>query len=286
MSSDSPRLSLGLPTIVLPILLASCASASEAQVAAAPAPAVQMTYADFAGLAEAASVVARLRVADQAAVEPERSPGLAPGHVRLYVEAETEAVLKAPAPLGASLTYLVDVPLDAKGRVPRLRKQSFLVFARPVPGRPGQLQLVEPDAQLPADTSTEARFRAVIAESAAPEAPPRIVGVRDAMSVAGNLAGESETQVFLESVDDTPVSLTVLRRPGQEPAWGVSWTELVDQAARPPERGTLEWYRLACFLPRELPGDAFLQSEAAARRQVQADYAFILEQLGDCARTR
>ena len=35
-------------------------------------------------------------------------------------------------------------------------------------------------------------------------------------------------KVFLETREGTPVSLTVLRRPGQEPTWGVSWTELVD----------------------------------------------------------
>jgi hypothetical protein len=88
------------------------------------------------------------------------------------------------------------------------------------------------------------------------------------------------------TADGTPGALTVLRRPGQEPAWGVSWAELVDQSARAPERGTLECYRLACFLPRELPRDAYLQTDAAARYQAQADYGYILSQLGECARTR
>ena len=287
MSNDSPRLLRGLRGLVLPLALAACATGGEAQVGAAPAVAApQLTYADLAGLAEAASVIARVQVDDQATVEPERSRGLAPDMVRLYIEAKTEAVLKAPAALGESLAYLVDVPLDARGRPPKLRKQSFLVFARPVAGRPGQLQLVEPAAQIAADVTTDARLRAVIADLASPDAPPLIAGVRDAMSVAGNLAGESETQVFLETTEGTPVSLTVLRRPGQEPVWGVSWTELVDQAAEAPQRGTLEWYRLACFLPRELPQSAYLQREQAARYQAQADYGYILSQLGECARTR
>jgi len=287
MPSDSHRLLRRLHAIALPLALAACATAGEAQVGTAPAVAApQLTYADLAGLAEAAGVIARVRVADQATVEPERSPGLAPGMVRLYVEAETEAVLKAPSALGQSLTYLADVPLDAKGKAPRLKKQSFLLFARPVAGRPGQLQLVRPDAQIAADVTTDARLRAVIADLASADAPPRITGVRDAMSVAGNLAGESETQVFLDTAEGTPVSLTVLRRPGQEPAWGASWTELVDQAAQAPQRGTLEWYRLACFLPPELPQDAYLQREQAARYQAQADYGYILSQLGECERTR
>lgn len=286
MPSDSIRLPKGLRMAALPVALAACATGGEAQVAAPAPETAALTYADLAGLVEAAGIVARVRIADQATVAPERAPGLAPGMARLYVEADTEAVLKAPGPLGESLAYLVDVPLDPRGKVPRLGKQSVLVFARPVPGRPGQLQLVEPGAQLAADPSAEARLRAVIADFASAGAPPRVTGVRDAMSVAGNLAGESETQVFLETTDGTPVSLTVLRRPGQEPAWGVSWTELVDQAAQPVAPGTLGWYRLACSLPRELPQGAFLQREEAARYQAQADYGFVLSQLGACTRTR
>lgn len=287
MPDDSPRLLRGLRMAALPLVLAACATGSEAQVAkAVTATAPQLTYADMASLAEAAGVIARVRINDQATVEPERARGVAPGMARLYIEAETEAVLKAPAALGESLTYLADVPLDPKGRAPKLKKQSFLVFAQPVPGRPGQLQLVQPDAQIVADGSVDARLRAVIAELASPDAPPRISGVRDAMSVAGNLAGESETQVFLGTAAGAPVSLTVLRRPGQEPSWGVSWTELVDQSAAAPQRGTLEWYRLACFLPRALPQDAYLQREPSARSQAQADYAYILSQLGECERTR
>ncbi|WP_305097414.1 hypothetical protein [Croceibacterium aestuarii] len=286
MLSDSRRRTTGL--IVGPLaLLAACAGGSFPTTAAGQEPAgvVQPTYADLAGLVEDSAIVARVQVTDQAAVEPERSPGLATGRVRLYLEATTEALLKAPSPLGESLKYLVDVPLTPQGKPPKLKKQSYLVFAQPVPGHPGQLQLVKPDAQLPADASTDARLRAIIAELAAPDAPPPITGVRDAMSVAGNLAGESETQLFLNTADGTPVSLTVVRRPGMAPTWGVSWTEIVDQAARPPEQGTAAWYRLACFLPRELPDKAFLQRDSAPRYQAKADYALVLDQLGPCTRT-
>jgi hypothetical protein len=66
----------------------------------------------------------------------------------------------------------------------------------------------------------------------------------------------------------------------------VSWSEIVDQSARPPEPQTVAWYRLACFLPAGLPADAFLQQDAGSRRQAEADYRFILEQLGACPRTR
>jgi hypothetical protein len=126
----------------------------------------------------------------------------------------------------------------------------------------------------------------VIAALAAADAPPAVTGIRDVMSVPGNLAGESETQLFLDTATGQPVSLSVIRRPGMDPTWGVSWSEIVDQSARPPEPRTVAWYRLACFLPARLPADAFLQQDAASRRQADADYRFIVEQLGTCQRSR
>jgi hypothetical protein len=252
---------------------------------AEPAPPLA-TYADVAALAERAAVVAVVEVRDQAVVEPARAPGLAPGQARLYIEARTQALLAGRTALGESLVYLADVPLDAKGKAPKLRKQRFIVFADPVPGRPGTLALVAPGAHVPATPATEQLARDVIAALAAADAPPPLTGVRDVMSVAGNLVGESETQLFLETDSGVPVSLTVIRRPGMEPEWGVSWSEIVDQAARPPQPETVEWYRLACFLPDQLPRDAFLQDERAARVRAETDYAFILEQLGGCPRIR
>jgi hypothetical protein len=244
------------------------------------------SYADFADLAEAAGLVALVTVRDQVAVESERSPGLAAGQVRLYIEARTEALLAGRSAVGESLAYLVDVPLTAKGKAPKLKKQRFLIFARAVPGRPGELMLVDRRAQIPATPESEQLARAVIAALAAPDAPPRVSGIREVMSVAGNLAGESETQLFLNTASGTPVSVTVVRRPGMDPQWGVSWSEIVDQAARPPAPGTVEWYRLACFLPLTLPADAYLQSDRAGRARAEADYRFVLDQLGACPRTR
>jgi len=272
----------------LPLLAAALANASaQAQPrtgAETPPPAV--SFADMADLAEAAGIVALVEVRKQTLVPPARAPGVAPGHARLYIEARTAALLAGRSALGESLVYLADVPVLPNGKPPKLKKQRFLVFADPVPGRPGSLQLVGTGAQLPATPQTEQLARSVLAALAAPQVPPRLTGVRDVMSVAGNLAGESETQLFLGTSSGAPASLTVVRRPGMEPEWGVSWSEIVDQAARPPAPETIEWYRLACFLPERLPADAFLQPDQASRRQAEADYRFILDQLGDCRRLR
>ena len=273
-----------LLVLAAPPVPAQAQRASPTPVAAEPAPPLA-TFADFAALAEQADVVAIVEVRDQAQVEAERAPGLALGQARLYIEGRTQALLAGRAALGESLSYLADVPLGPKGRAPKLRKQRFIVFADPVPGRPGTLSLVAPGAQVPATPETEQLARTVIAALAGSQLPA-VTGIREAMSVAGTLAGESETQLFLETATGNPVSLTVIRRPGMEPQWGVSWSEIVDQAAKAPEPETIEWYRLACALPAQLPRDAFLQDDRAARSRAEADYAFILEQLGGCPRIR
>lgn len=273
-----------LTAFAISLLLASAAPLSGA--AAQETGAAAMSYADLVALTDGTPLVIRARVKDQVAVEPERSPGLAPGHVRLYIEAQTTALVAGSAPLGESLRYLVDVPLSAKNKAPKLKKQEFILLARPVAGRPGQLQLVKPDAQFAYTPEFEARLRPVLESLLSPDAPPRVTGVRDALAVEGTLAGESETQVFLDTENDGPVSVTIVRRPNQAPRWGVSWTEIVDQAARAPQRGTLEWYRLACTLPDRLPGAANLSRDPRARALAAQDYAFMMEQLGPCTRTR
>ena len=249
-------------------------------------PVPELTYADLADLAVPADAVIHAQIRKQADVEPERSPGLREGHVRLYIEAETVALVSGTRPIGESLRYLVDVPLDSRGKSPKLKKREVLLFTRAADGRPGEIALLGPHAQLDWTVEREARLRPILAELAAPDSPPAITGVREALSVEGNLVGESETQLFLDTAGGMPVSITVVRRPGMRPAWGVSWTEIVDQAARPPRRDTLAWYRLACFLPERLPRAANLTSDAESRARAEADYRFVLDELGPCSRTR
>lgn len=271
--------------LTLSIFAATPLAAQDRAVALPAAAGPQMTYADVVSLADGAPLVVRAKVKNQIEVEAARAPGLKPGYARLFVEAQTTALIAGRAPLGESLRYLVDLPRDAKGKVPKLKKQEFVLFARPVTGRPGELQLVRPDGQVPATPDFEARLRPVLASLLAPDAPPRITGIRDALAVEGTLAGESETQIFLDTENDGPVSVTVVRRPNQAPRWGVSWTEIVDQAARPPQPGTLQWYRLACTLPARLPASANLARDEQSRALAAQDYAFVMQQLGPCNRT-
>jgi hypothetical protein len=267
-------------------LLVTVPCAALAQPSGPPlaAPANAPTYADLATLSDAADLVIRAQIRRQTALKPERAPGLAQGFARLYIEAQTTALIAGRGTIGAGFAYLVDVPLDAKGKVPKLKNREVVLFADSVAGRPGEVQLVAPGAQLDFTPALEARLRPILTELYGNDVPPRITGISDALAVPGTLTGESETQIFLATETRSPVSLTILRRPGQPPQWGVSWGEIIDSAARPPSPETLRWYRLACALPAQLPSNANLARDPAARRLAAGDYAFVLAQLGPCAR--
>ncbi|MBH0114702.1 hypothetical protein I5E68_17270 [Novosphingobium sp. YJ-S2-02] len=243
------------------------------------------TFADIAALADSAGLVVHARIRKAIRVKNERAPGLAPGSVRFYVEADTLALLSGSAPLGESIRYLVDLPLDARGKEPNLKKREVLLFARAVPGRPGEIQLLSPDAQQTWSQEAEARVRRILQAMVAPDAPAKVTGVREIIFVPGTLAGQGETQVFLNTDDGSAASLTVRHVPGAQPVWGVSFSELVADVGRPPRRDTLEWYRLACFLPARPPVGANMSEGAALRAQAEADYRFVMQDLGPCRRT-
>jgi hypothetical protein len=263
-------------------LLATAAAPAESQPAA-PAP----TYADLADLALAAPVAAQVRIARATALKAERAPGLKPGAVRFYVEATLVSLIRSPQSLPARLSYVVDLPFDSKGKAPRLSKGSeFLVLAAPVPGKPGELRLAAADAQIGFTAERAATLRSIIREASSASPPPRIAGIGRAFHVPGAIRGESETQIFLQTAGGTPVSLTVLRRPGATPVWAVALSEIVDESAEPPAPGTLLWYRLACGLPRALPRQSLAEADAEGVAAIEADYRLVLDRLGPCARTR
>lgn len=238
-------------------------------------------YVALARLADAAPQVLRVQVKKTTVVDPARAPDVAPGLARLFVEAQVLNLIRGKQGVSESIRYLVDVPRNAKGNVPKLKKQQFLLFARPGT-RPGEVQLVSKDAQVAWTAATEQQVRTIVTELVSTGAPPAIKGIREALHVRGNLQGEGETQVFLATSTGDPVSITVLRRPGLAARWAVSLTEIVDEAAAPPKRNTLLWYRLACSLPREIPARALVSDTPADNDLARRDYNFVREQLGPC----
>jgi hypothetical protein len=257
--------------------------ASPAPAAAAPA----LTYADAADLALAAPVAAHVRVVRSSALRERDAPGVATGHRRFLVEADVVSLIRSPAALPARVSWLVDLPNDSRGRAARLPKRTeLLLLAAPVAARPSELRLAAPDSQLPYSPAEAERLRAILREAMASNAAPRIVAAGRAFHVLGNIPGESETQIFLQTAEDRPVSLSVLRRPGEQPRWAVSLAEMVDDNAVAPRPQTLLWYRLACGLPRALPQQSLADSSGEEAAAIRADYRFVLDSLGPCTRNR
>lgn len=270
--------------------VASAAAQPVATSSASPAVAgidsSLMPFADLADLATMAPMVAVVEVRKASRIAPERTGLIRPGWARVYVEADTRALLSGKAAIGGKVRYLADIALDARGKMPNLRKQAMVVFARGVPGRADELQLVAPDAQVPLARAGDARLRALLTEINAADAAPAIVGLRDVYHTPGNLIGEGETQIFLRTASGAPASISVVRSPNAPTRWGLSTGELVDAGAEPPAPGTLAWYRLACGLPKQLPTAAQSATDPALREAAARDYALVVEQLGTCGRTR
>ncbi len=242
------------------------------------------TYADLVTYALEAELVATVQIDEAIAFSQERAPDVRPERVRLYIESLTQNLLTAPRGVGESLIFVTETDRDADGDAPDWDNRSFVIFADMSTTQPNAVQLISSRAMFPSGPVLQERVRRVLRQLAAADATPPITGVRDVISVPGNLAGESETQMFVETTTGAPVSLTVIRRPGQAPEWGVSLGEIVDVSARPPEPETLAWFRFACSLPESLSDDTFLQDDAESRRRAREDYAFVREQLGPCER--
>ena len=245
-----------------------------------------MGYSDIADLVLSAPVIADATVRSTTKIKPAEAPNLAAGHVRLYVEVDVTALIRGADGLPPRIGYLLDVMPDAAGRVPKFKKARVLIFARPVSGAVNQVQLVAPDAQLDWTPTADARARKIARDALATDAPPVITGIGNAFHVPGALPGEGETQIFLTTADQRPVSLSVLRRPGEQPRWAVALSEIVDESAAPPAPETLLWYRLSCALPQALPDRSTGSLEAADATIAREDYAFVLAALGPCGRTR
>lgn len=252
-------------------------------MAAAPASA-PASYVEIADLVIAAPIVVDATISRTTRIKGAEAASVPPGFVRYYVEADVGALIRGPGAIPPRIGYILDAPLGPGGRQPRYRKARVLLFARPVSGSATQVQLVGPEAQRAWSPDLDALARRIAGEVLAADAPPVVTGIGNAFHVPGSLPGEGETQVFLTTQDRRPVSLNILRRPGEQPRWAVALSEIVDDAAGPPARDTLLWYRLACGLPRELPARSMQALEPADAEIARADYRYVLERLGPCER--
>tara|TARA_R110002124_G_scaffold103159_5_gene251789 strand:+ start:90 stop:914 length:825 start_codon:yes stop_codon:yes gene_type:complete len=246
-----------------------------------------LQYADIADLGTDAPIIIHITVKEAIKVDAERAPNAPAGTQRFYIVASTNALIRGQGGVGETIRYVVDLPLDERGRAPKIKKKPFIIFARrPSGGGSDNVQLVARDAQIAWTPEREQRVRALVRELVDRNAPPPIRRIASAFHVPGTVIGEGETQIFMETESGSPISITVLKRDGQRKFWAVSLGEIVDEAARAPVRNSLLWYRLACFLPRQLPASALASDSMANAQQARSDYQMVLNDLGSCPRSR
>ncbi|WP_295441610.1 hypothetical protein [Sphingorhabdus sp. EL138] len=244
------------------------------------------SYADIADLVVISPLIVDVTVRNVRKLSAEQSVGVPASLERNLVEAEVMALIRGEGGITPRVRFLLDVPKNAKGKIPKLQKQRIYLFGRQVTGRPGEIQLARPNALALFSITNDALVRAITKEAVQVDAPRRITSVSSAFHSAGTILGEGETQIFLKTDNDQPLSLTILSRPGQQRQWAVSTAEVIDASATAPQRFTLLWYRLACGLPRALPSDRVEGASNANTARAQADYKFVIDSLGPCGRKR
>lgn len=275
-----------MASLLFPLGISSAYAQQPMPAATASSPGIrEFSYADLADLALSAQVVTGVTVVKAERLKGELAPGLSEQNARFLVQAQTGMLLRGADGLPGQISYIVDVPLNAKGKPPKLKKARFILFAARVPQRPLELRLTSPFSQLDWTQTTESTLRTILTEASAPSAPPFVTGIGNAFHVPGAIPGESESQIFLTTPDNRPISLSILRRPGEQPQWALALGEMVDDSARAPAKNSLLWYRLACFLPQRLPGRSIAALSASDAESVRQDYQYVLGQLGPCGRT-
>jgi hypothetical protein len=284
MSARNPFTVLAVPAVLtlgapaLAQVAAPTNPVSAVGVAGGPA----LSYADFADLVVDSPLIVDATIRSATRIKGAEAAGVAANATRFYVEGDVGTLVRGTGAIPARVGWLVDVPLDPRGRAPTLKKQRVLAFARPVANRPDQIQLIAKDAQRAWSPAADALTRRIATAAASTDAPPVITGVKSAFYVPGSLPGEGETQIFLLTRGDRPAAVSILRRPGEQPRWSIALSEVIDENATAPTRDTLLWYRLACFLPRTLPDAATGALEDSDAAHAREDYAFVIQQLGAC----
>jgi hypothetical protein len=259
-------------------------------VATAPPPftiqAENAAYADIADLVTIAPMIVDAVVFKATKVAPEQAVGVPITLQRMVIEADVLALIRGNSGVASRVKFLIDIPKDAKGKVPKLKKMRVFIMARDVAGRPGEIQLVRPGALVSYSAANDVTVRAITKEVVQLDAPQRITGIASAFYSPGTIMGDGQTQIFLTTERNQPLALSISSRAGQQKIWSVSTSEVIEEGAMAPARYTLMWYRLACGLPRTLAPEQVESNDSANAAWAQADYQYVLEALGPCGRRR
>ena len=283
-------LTFKLPSIIAAIALVSCATNISAQAPASPPGfavlAANNSYADIADLVVISPLIVDATVKKATKIPAEQSIGVPANLQRMLIVADVSALVRGNDGVAGQVRFLLDVPKDAKGKIPKLKKQRYFLLGSKAAGLPGTIRLSRPDAVVEWSFDNDAMLRAITKEAVMIDAPQPVVGVTSAFHSPGTIIGEGETQIFVEAKGNQIYSLSVFSQPGAAKRWAVSTGEVIDESAGAPAKNSLLWYRLACGLPPTLDAKLVESPEADSAEKAQADYRFIVASLGPCDRTR
>ena len=236
-------------------------------------------YADLADMAMVAPVTLAATILRATPLKGDAAADVPAGRTRYFVEAQVDALIAGHAEAPATVRYLADLPATRKPA--KLKGVPVLLLGEFGP-RPGEFRLIGPRGQVPRTADNDKTLRGILTAAVAADTPPAITGIGHTFHVPGSLPGESETQIFLKTANSRPISLSVLRRPGETPRWAVALSELTDASAAPPAPDSFLWYRLACGLPAALPASATESLSADDAKAAADDYQVVMSGLGPC----
>ena len=269
------------------VLVASVASSQATMPPAGFAvPTANSSYADIADLVVISPLIVDATVRKTIKIPAEQAIGVPANLQRMLIVADVSALVRGNDGVAGQVRFLLDVPKDAKGKIPKLKKQRYFLLGNKAAGLPGTIRLSRPDAMVEWSVDNDAMLRAITKEAVVIDAPRPIVAVTSAFHSPGTIIGEGETQIFVEAKGNQIYSLSVFSQPGAPKRWAVSTGEVIDESAGAPEKNSLLWYRLACGLPQALDAKLVESPEADSATKARADYRFIIASLGPCDRTR
>jgi hypothetical protein len=249
-------------------------------------PAQGAAYADIADLVTISPLILDAQIRKVTSLPDIQAVGVPANIQRVLVDADVTSLIRGTDGFAAKARFLLDVPKNNKGKIPKLQKRRYFLLGSKVSGSPGTIKLSKPDALVEWSPANDVTLRAITREAVQIDAPEAVTGVSGAFHSQGTVLGEGETQIFLRTASGQPISVSILSRPGQSKRWAVSTGDVIDESAIAPAKDTLLWYRLACGLPRTLDARLVESSEAKDIASAQADYRFVMESLGPCSRTR
>src|SRR3546814_12781767 len=121
-------------------------------------------------------------------IKAKESPGIPAGHGRYLVTAEVVRLISGRDALPSRINYLVDVPFDSRGKLPKLKNELALLFLKRGQS-PGQMVLTGPHSQIARTEEAARTLRPILTEAHANPRRFKNTEVRAAFPAPGQLTG-------------------------------------------------------------------------------------------------